>query len=102
MARAFEDAVADVLFAKTKRALNETGAETLVLGGGVSGNTHIQKVFTERIAEGYSNISLRIPARSLTTDNAVMIGIAGNYRAQKGEYIEQSLLTADGNLSIEI
>src|SRR3989344_1185020 len=37
----FENAVADVLWKKTARALEETGAYTLLIGGGVSANTHL-------------------------------------------------------------
>ncbi|MCX6787363.1 MAG: tRNA (adenosine(37)-N6)-threonylcarbamoyltransferase complex transferase subunit TsaD [Candidatus Kaiserbacteria bacterium] len=42
IAHEFENAVADVLWKKTSRALAETNARTLVIGGGVSANTHIQ------------------------------------------------------------
>jgi N6-L-threonylcarbamoyladenine synthase len=77
----FENAVTEVLWAKTSRALGETGARTLVLGGGVSNNTHIRRVFTEKIKESHPDVSLRLPARELTTDNAVMIALAGFYRS---------------------
>ncbi|MDB5264774.1 MAG: hypothetical protein JWN64_345 [Parcubacteria group bacterium] len=100
IARSFEDAVADVLYAKTSRALLETGAKTLVLGGGVSGNTHIQEVFTAKLAEDHPEVAFRIPTRELTTDNAIMIGIAGYYRALKNEFTDSSTLVANGNLSL--
>lgn len=97
IAREFEDAVADVLYAKTKRALEETGAKTLALGGGVSANTHIQRVFRERIAEEFPYVRLAIPAPILTTDNAVMIGLAGFYHALQNDFAEPETLWADGN-----
>lgn len=100
LALEFEDAVAEVLFAKTSRALQETGAKTLVLGGGVSANTNIRRVFTERIAEEHPEVSLRIPEFMFTTDNAIMIGIAGYYRALKGMYADPKTLVANGNLSL--
>lgn len=97
MAREFEDAVADVLYAKTKRALEETGARTLALGGGVSANTHIQRTFRARIAEDFPYMKLAIPASALTTDNAVMIGLAGFYHALKKDFVDPESLVADGN-----
>lgn len=100
LAKEFEDAVADVLFAKTSRALLETGAKTLVLGGGVSANTNLRRVFTERIAAEHPDVELRIPAFMFTTDNAIMIGIAGYYRALKKDFADRETLTANGNLSL--
>jgi N6-L-threonylcarbamoyladenine synthase len=100
LAREFEDAVADVLWAKTARAIEETAAQMLVLGGGVSANTHIRRVFTENIEDEYPEVALRIPSAALTTDNAVMIALAGYYRALKKEFADPETLAANGNLSI--
>jgi N6-L-threonylcarbamoyladenine synthase len=97
IAWAFEDAAADVLYAKTARALEETGAQTLALGGGVSANTHIKRVFAERMAKDFPEVMLAIPAPALTTDNAIMIGMAGFYHAQGGEFADPAVLAADGN-----
>lgn len=100
IARGFEDAVADVLWTKTSRAIEETGANTLVIGGGVSGNTNLRRVFAEKIAAEHSGTTLRIPPRALTTDNAIMIGIAAYYRALAHEYSNRETLNADGNLAL--
>ncbi len=97
MARAFEDAAADVLYAKTARALEKTGAQTLALGGGVSANTHIQRTFRERLAQDFPYVRLAIPAPVLTTDNALMIGLAGFYHAQMQDFADPATLRADGN-----
>jgi N6-L-threonylcarbamoyladenine synthase len=100
MARAFEDAAADVLYAKTARALEETNAQTLALGGGVSANTHIKRVFRERLAQDFPHVRLAIPAPVLTTDNALMIGLAGFYHAQKKDFTDPADLRADGNRAL--
>ncbi len=86
IAREFENAVADVLWRKTSRALEETGAKTLVIGGGVSANRHIRRVFTEKMRTEHSGTALRIPPAALTTDNAIMIALAGFYRARREEF----------------
>lgn len=99
LAQEFEDAVADVLWSKTERALEMTGARTLVLGGGVSANTHIRRIFTENM-RSYPDVALALPSPKLTTDNAIMIGMAGYFRSlQKAEIAPESL-RADGNLSL--
>lgn len=102
MARAFEDAAADVLYAKTVRALEQTDAKTLALGGGVSANTHIKRVFTERLAVDYPDVHLAIPAPALTTDNALMIGLAGFYHAQKSDFTDSDTLRANGNRKLTL
>ena len=98
LAREFEDAVAEVLWKKTSRALEETGAQTLVIGGGVSANEHIRRVFTHLMDTECPSVQLRIPSAALTTDNAIMIALAGFYRASRKEFVTD--ITASGNLSL--
>jgi N6-L-threonylcarbamoyladenine synthase len=98
MAHEFENAVTEVLWKKTARALEETSAQTLVIGGGVSANTHIRRTFTAKVAEEHPHIALRIPSAALTTDNAIMIALAGFYRASRKEFVSD--ITANGNLSL--
>ena len=94
----FENAVTEVLWKKTARALEETGAHTLVIGGGVSANAHIRRVFTDSIHHEHAGVELRIPPADLTTDNAIMIALAGFYRAQRKEFTTD--IAANGNLSL--
>ncbi len=98
MAHEFENAITEVLWKKTARALEETGAQTLVMGGGVSANTHIRRTFTENVGKESPHVSLRIPTAALTTDNAIMIALAGFYRASRKEFVSD--ITANGNRSL--
>lgn len=98
IAREFEDAVTEVLWKKTARALEDSGAQTLVLGGGVSANTHIRRFFTHAMGIEYPQTTLRIPHASLTTDNAVMIALAGYYHVRREEFVSD--ITANGNRSL--
>ena len=98
LAREFEDAVTEVLWKKTARAIQETGAQTLVLGGGVSANTHIRRIFKHSVDIGYPHVTLRVPSAELSTDNAVMIALAGFYHAQRKEF--QTDITASGNRAL--
>ena len=100
MALAFEDAVADVLWKKTARALDETGARTLALGGGVSANTHIRRTFATNIERDYPEVALYLPKPAFTTDNAIMIAIAGYYRALRKDFADPATLVANGDLPL--
>jgi N6-L-threonylcarbamoyladenine synthase len=98
LAEEFEDAVVEVLYAKSSRAIEETGAKIFSIGGGVSANNHLRSVFAESIAEDHPHTALRIPDRSLSTDNAIMIGIAGYFRTVRKEFATD--LKAHGTLSL--
>ncbi len=91
IAHEFENAATDVLVAKTKKALTKTGANTLVLGGGVSANTHIRRSFSALIAEEFPAVRLLIPEQKLTTDNAVMIAVAAYFRLLKDTKKKESI-----------
>ncbi len=98
LAREFEDAVADVLWKKSARALEDTGAQTLVLGGGVSANTHIRREFAHKMKVEHPGVALRLPSPALTTDNAIMIALAGFYRARRQDFAAD--IRANGNRSL--
>ncbi len=100
LARAFEDAAADVLVSKTLKALEETQAQVLAIGGGVSANMHIQERFRQALTEKLPYVDLRVPPEGLTGDNAIMIGIAGFYRAQAENFAPTGSLIANGNLRL--
>lgn len=96
----FEEAAVEVLIAKTMRAIEEFGAETVLVGGGVSANTHIRESLAQAIKDyGYST-RLLIPPPALATDNALMIALAGYFRALKKEYADFDSVHAQGNLKL--
>ncbi len=99
IARQFEDAVTEVIISKTKKCLERTGAKTLILGGGVVANTRIRKSF-EELVQVLPDIQLQIPRISHTTDNAIMIGVAGYHRYISGIRGDSSTLRAEGCLKL--
>jgi len=96
----FENAVTDVLWKKTARAIEASGARTLVIGGGVSANKHIRGVFSQQIEEVFPDVSFRIPGARLTTDNALMIALAGYFRLKAGLLSDPKTLRAESNLPL--
>lgn len=102
IACAFEDAAVEVLVKKTLAALETHGAQTLIVGGGVAGNTHLQSELSKALKEHAPDTTLLFPEQWLATDNAVMIGMAAMLQISSGEIKTSapSDLKADGNLSL--
>ncbi len=71
----FQEAVVEVLVEKTLRAARLHGIDTVVLGGGVSANGRLRRVFFEKSAD--SGFKCFIPRPAYSTDNAAMIALAG-------------------------
>jgi len=83
LAWGFQDAVVDVLVAKTIRAARSVGARSIVLGGGVAANSALRdRLAGEAEALG---VPLIVPRPGLCTDNGAMIGAAGARRFAAGE-----------------
>ncbi|MCP5185413.1 MAG: tRNA (adenosine(37)-N6)-threonylcarbamoyltransferase complex transferase subunit TsaD [Pseudomonadales bacterium] len=80
IARAFEEAVVDTLHIKCRRALEQTGAEALVMAGGVAANQRLR----ERLAT-LRGVTVHYPPMNLCTDNGAMIAWAGYLRLRAGE-----------------
>ena len=99
VAREFEDAVTDVLVGKTMKAVDEYGIQTVVVGGGVSANSYIRLLLAEALAKAGLPPPL-VPAPGLATDNALMIALAGYFRALNKEFADPSELRANGNLKL--
>ncbi len=78
VAASFQAAVVDVLTTKAFRAVKETGARGLALGGGVVANSSLRATAEAEAAR--LGVELFLPSRSMCTDNAAMIGAAALFR----------------------
>lgn len=99
LAREFEDAVTDVLIKKTKHILETQDIKTLIIGGGVSANTHLRTTFETLIAD-YPHTTLFLSPKELTGDNAIMIAGAAALRLQTGKVPPAEDIVANGNLRL--
>jgi len=83
IALAFQQAMAETLSIKCKRALQQTGLKTLVIAGGVSANQSIRQHLIEMTetlgAKAY------FPRHEFCTDNGAMIAYAGCQRLLAGQ-----------------
>ncbi|MBN4079120.1 tRNA (adenosine(37)-N6)-threonylcarbamoyltransferase complex transferase subunit TsaD [Beggiatoa alba] len=83
IARAFEDAVADTMSIKCKRALQQTGLTRLVMAGGVSANQTLRARLST-LAQQHS-FEIFYPRPAFCTDNGAMIAFAGSLRLAAGQ-----------------
>jgi N6-L-threonylcarbamoyladenine synthase len=81
VAASFQAAVVDVLVAKTLRAADELGVDTVCMGGGVAANSLLRARMS---AEGEaSGRRVLLPSRAMCTDNAAMVAAAGWWQLQR-------------------
>ena len=83
IAAGFQQAVAETLSIKCKRALQQTGLKRLVVAGGVSANQQIRASLTEMTAKEQAQIYF--PRLEFCTDNGAMIAYAGCQRLMAGQ-----------------
>ena len=79
----FQQAVGEVLVAKTLRAARESKHRVIALSGGVSMNQHVRAAFEAATRKAGLRLALAPPA--LCTDNAAMIAFAALLRSFLGE-----------------
>jgi N6-L-threonylcarbamoyladenine synthase len=75
IAFAFQQATAETLAIKCKRALKQTGLKRLIVAGGVSANTQIRQTLTNMVNKERAEIFF--PRPEFCTDNGAMIAYAG-------------------------
>ncbi len=74
-AASFQQAIVDVLVAKTLEVAQKLGVKQILLAGGVAANKALTRAFASRSA-----IPFLVPHPSLCTDNAAMVAACGYYR----------------------
>jgi N6-L-threonylcarbamoyladenine synthase len=89
IAAGFQEAVAEVLVAKSRAAIERTGLERLVVAGGVGANSRLRTLLDAAAAR--DGFGVFYPAMEFCTDNGAMIALAGAMRlgakpAAAGEY----------------
>ena len=95
----FQEAVADVLTAKTVRAALDLDIGTVVIAGGVAANGRIRSLAGERCAA--AGLTLRIPRVGLCTDNGAMIAAVGAHVVQAGARPSGRYLTGDPAMPVD-
>ena len=94
VAASFQEAIVDVLVAKSLYALEQTGLTQLVVAGGVGANRRLRERLDRAAAEqGYS---VFYPEFEFCTDNGAMIALAGALRLGAGVVLQEDFLRGVG------
>jgi N6-L-threonylcarbamoyladenine synthase len=80
MAASFQAAVVEVLVEKTRLAAEESGAQQVLLAGGVAANALLRQEMTERI-----NAPVLCPPPEHCTDNAACVAAVGWFKLRAGD-----------------
>ena len=103
LARDFEDAVVEVLTKKLIKAIKEYAVNSVVLGGGVSANKNLRaSVSCLNSSTLFPNLDIHLPEPDLSTDNSIMIALAGHSKSIQALTAETFIqeVHADGNKSL--
>ena len=95
IAASFQDAVADTLLIKSKKALEETKQNELVIGGGVASNKYIRK----KLVEGLKDNKIYFPPLERCTDNGAMVAFAGSFYLSNNNQAKNDLVRPKWPLS---
>ncbi|MBT3419466.1 MAG: tRNA (adenosine(37)-N6)-threonylcarbamoyltransferase complex transferase subunit TsaD [Candidatus Magasanikbacteria bacterium] len=88
-----EQAIVDVLLAKTKKAIEHFSPQSLILAGGVSANQKLRETLQHNITD----IPLFLPPKKYAMDNATMIAVAGYFHAKEKHFTNWKDLEANPN-----
>lgn len=82
IAASFQEAVVDVLVAKTILAVEKTGVRTVMVGGGVAANGQLRTALSTACSQ--REISLYLAPMIYCTDNGAMVGALAGYYLRAG------------------
>ena len=97
MAFEIQEAIVDVLVAKTMKAAKKYNVKTVMLAGGVSANKRLRERFVAEIEKELPNTKYQIPDTKYCTDNAAMVAAAGYFHAAKKDFTPWQKLKVDPN-----
>jgi len=98
MAKEIQQAIIDVLTAKTIKAAQECNAKSIVLGGGVAANEELRRQLRYKILDIKYQILVAPPA--LCTDNGAMIAVAGYVAWLRSGFKNRKHIEAKPNLTL--
>jgi N6-L-threonylcarbamoyladenine synthase len=96
MAYEIQQAIIDVLLKKTFKAARFHNVKTIILGGGVAANEELRQQFFKHSQQ--SEMDFWIPSKSLCTDNAAMVAMAGFCNQRQA--MNWKKITANANLKL--
>lgn len=77
---AYQEAIIDILVAKTIKAAHKFKVKTIMLSGGVSANQALRDKLNKSVKEELEAVNFLAPEKIYTTDNAAMISAAAAFK----------------------
>lgn len=96
----FQNSVIEVLVQKTLRAAKKYQVKTVMLAGGVAANKLLRKTLKAKVKKELPDSLFYLPSPQLCTDNAVMIGVAGYFWAQRKNFDSWQKIKVNPNLEL--
>ncbi len=96
LAASYQSAVVEMLVKRIEQAVQRTGIDRVAIGGGVAANSLLRRRVTEL------GVEVKVPPRSLCTDNAAMIGSAAFAISplQPGQYAEMDAYPSGSPIAV--
>ncbi len=88
LAASIQKAIVDILTDKLEKAIDQTHARQVAIGGGVSANSAVRAAISNLCQR--RGIKCWLPKRTFTTDNAAMVAVAGYFKYLNKEYSDIS------------
>ncbi len=104
LARDFEEAAVTVLVHKSIKAIEKYSIQSFILGGGVSANTYLRHAISAlSTPQSFPELQVHLPDPALSTDNSIMIALAGHARLKEALSPADFAATirADGKRSLD-
>lgn len=92
----FQEAVTDVLVAKTIKAKDKYKVKQVIVAGGVAANSGLR----DKMKREITDVPVIFPAMKYCTDNAAMISIAGYYKFMKEKKVDDLMLNGSSRLDL--
>ncbi|MBP9752094.1 MAG: tRNA (adenosine(37)-N6)-threonylcarbamoyltransferase complex transferase subunit TsaD [Candidatus Moranbacteria bacterium] len=114
VAHEFQDAVVDVLVAKTRKAIETYSPKTVIIAGGVSANEELRNqlrnsinILNLEVRPPSERVSFLVPEFKYSLDNAAMIGAAAAVRfvrlsSEEREQLKSNSLSLDPNANLPL
>ncbi len=88
LASSFQEAVFETLVGKTRKAMEKTGINRVLMGGGVAVNKRLRTMIRSMVKE--KDGTIYFPSyKYLNFDNAAMIGVVASFRAEKKLFVKK-------------
>lgn len=97
----FQQAIIEVLIAKTIKAAKRFQAKSVMLSGGVSANQELRRQLAAAVKKDLKKVNLFIPDLEYTTDNAAMIATAAFFQVGRRKPLDFSKLRVDSSLQLK-